>query len=143
MSLFGESLSMARGFLLFGQTIPRGMEGPVILIGVYLLYLIISAVILYVSVKAVGYDKGFLAGLPAAIFTVFVRDLIIIPLIMLAFFLPLLGLVIGVVVWLGLIKYVFAIKWWQAVLGWLVSLLIPIVIALFILIPILIMTGVL
>lgn len=141
MAIFGESWALAAK-LLYGQAIPSGYNVPLIILGIYIIYLVISGLILYFSVKLSGSQMTFMQGFPTAIFTTVIRDLIALPLIFIVFIFPFVGLIFAIVVWLGLIKFMFQIPWWRAIVAWIISIILPLVIAVFILIPIAMLLGV-
>lgn len=134
MGLITESIILVAKFL-YGTQIPRGFESSLITLSIYVLHLLISSIILYYSVKLAGGGLDFMTGFPRALFTILIRDLIALPLIFITFSIPFLGIIIAVIIWLGLIKFVFNLNWVKTVLAFLISLILPVVIILFILIP--------
>jgi len=121
---------------LYGFNIPYKWELSIIALSVYTIHLAISASVLYGSLKLAGGSSDFISGFSRAMFTVFIRDLIGLPLIALMIGFPLFGLILSFVVWLLLIKFVFTISWARAFLVFIISLILPFVILLLILIPI-------
>lgn len=135
MGMILEALLMSSQFL-YGMRVPRSWEASAVVLVIYAIHLAISALVLYYSVKITGGKSDFITAFPKALFTVFVRDLIVLPLLLTTAFFPLFGMFIAIVVWLGLIKYIFNLPWTKTVMVFIVSLILPIVVLLFILLPI-------
>ena len=135
MGFVSGSMAMAYTFL-YGMSFPSKWEISIIALAVYALHLAISGCIMFASLKVAGVSIDILTGFSKALFTIFARDLIALPLILLTAFFPIIGILISLILWLGIIKFVFQISWLHAALVFIISLILPFVILLFILIPI-------
>ncbi len=140
MGIVYQGLTYVAQFL-YGQHIPRGLEVPLIILIIYIAYLLISAGILFYSLKIAGAQLDFAAGFPRAMLTVIIRDVLFFPLLALVFFLPILGAIIALIVWLGILKYMFNLKWSQAFIAWIIAIILPFIVVLLILIPVAIILG--
>ncbi|MFO7872108.1 MAG: hypothetical protein R6U26_00520 [Candidatus Undinarchaeales archaeon] len=119
----------------YGQMVPTDFSGQVIFLLVYGISLFVSALVLYFALKSLKGAKSFIQDFPKALFTSFVRDLVIGPLLLITYFFPILGIVAGFIVWLGLVKYMFQVSWVKALMSWVAAGLIYLVIIIFILLP--------
>lgn len=87
----------------------------------YIFYLIFSTVIIWFAARLVGVPKEKATGV-AVLSLIIIRDLIFFAL----GFLPWgVGYLIGIIVWIALLKYRFAVNWGRAALIALLAVLIP------------------
>jgi len=135
MGFVATNIVAAYSFL-YGIEIPRKWELSIIALTIYAVHLAISGSVLYGSLKIGGGGFDFVSGFSRAIFTVFVRDLIALPLLVLMVGFPLFGMIVSLIAWLGLIKFVFQLSWARALLVFIITLILPFVILLLILIPV-------
>ncbi len=119
----------------YGQMVPTDFSGKVIFLVVYGVSLLVSALVLYYALRTLKGTKSFMQDFPKSLFTSFVRDLVIGPLLLVTYFFPILGIAAGFIVWLGLVKYMFQVSWVKALMAWIVAGLIYLVIIIFILLP--------
>lgn len=119
----------------YAQIVPRRMESLLFLF-IYGISLLISSLVLYFALKSLGVTKGFIQDFPKALFTSFIRDLVIGPIILIIYYYPIIGILAGFIVWFGLVKYIFQTTWIKALMSWLVAGLIYLIIMIFILLPI-------
>ncbi len=118
----------------YGQMVPRRMES-LVFVFIYGISLLVSSLVLYFALRSLGATKGFVQDFPKALFTSFIRDLIIGPIILLIYYHPIIGILAGFIVWLGLVKYIFQTTWVKALMSWIIAGLIYLVIMIFILLP--------
>lgn len=119
----------------YGQMGPADFGGKVIFLLVYGVSLFISALVLYYALRSLKGAQSFMQDFPKALFTSFIRDLVIGPLLLITYYFPILGIAAGFIVWLGLVKYIFQIGWIKALMSWVAAGLIYLVIIVFILLP--------
>lgn len=122
---------------LYLTAFPRSIVGPLAILFVYVLHLIIASLILYYSIKFAGGSVAFRTGFPKAVLATFVRDILLVPLIFLSFFIPMLGPFLALVLWLAIIKFIFQLGWGRTVLAFIISIILPVIIVFFILLPLL------
>ena len=134
MGFVAANMAIAYSFL-YGFDFPRKWEVSLIVLTVYVLHLALSGAVIYCSLRVCGVSMDPVTGFSKAVFTVFLRDLLAFPLIGLVALWPLAGLIISFMAWFGLIKYLFGISWPRTIIVFIVSLIIPFFILLFVLIP--------
>jgi len=120
---------------LYGIDFPRKWEISLVVLAVYVLHLALSGGVVYGSLRICGVSPDPITGFSKAVFTVFIRDLIALPLIGLIAVWPLFGIIVSFMAWFGLLKYLFGISWMRTIIVFLVSLILPFVILLLVLIP--------
>jgi len=135
MSLFGESLALSSAFLFTAQ-VPRGLESGFILIALFTLQIIFSAIMLYAAIKMVGGGGTIVADMPKALFTAFILYSLIIPFLFMAFYLKFVGVIIALLVWLALIKYMFNMPWLKALFAFMLSIVLSLVVLFFVMLPV-------
>ena|SRR3989344_2960292 len=132
------ALSTIQGLALFySQLVPRGLETPFLLLLLYGAYLLISAGILLFAVRAAGGKTSVTQDLPRGVFSIVLRDLIAGPLIIFVILSPLFGILFSFIIWLGILKFMFQLTWPQALLAWVASGVIQIILILLVIIPVL------
>jgi len=136
MGFVTDQVFTANVFLYTGQ-LPLRVEDQLIALFIYALHLAINGGVMFYALKIGGGGSGsFMTDFPKAVFVTLARDLVMIPIIVIVSSYPIVGVLIGAVLWLGLIKYIFNLSWEQGAMVWLISIVLPIVIILFIVIPI-------
>ncbi len=125
--------------IFYSQFLPRGLELPLFILLLYGVYLLISAGILLTALKTAGGKVSYLMDLPRAVFTIILRDLITVPLIILALAIPIFGIIIAFVIWLAILKFIFQLSWLQAFLTWLVGGILQIILIVLVIIPLFLM----
>ncbi len=122
--------------LFYSQIVPRGLETPFLLLLLYGIYLLVSAGILLFALRVAG-GKISSQDFPKGVFTIVLRDLIAGPLIIFIILSPLFGILFSFIIWLGILKFMFHITWPQALLAWVASGVIQILLILLVIIPML------
>ena len=135
MGLVTEAVMASNGFL-YTSSIPLRTQNQLITLFIYAAHLAINGVIIFYALRIGGQRGAFINIFPRGVFVTLVRDLVMIPIIVLGSAFPVFGVLLGAIVWLGLIKYVFQLSWEHSAMVWLISIVLPIVIVLFIVIPI-------
>ncbi len=123
--------------LFYSQIVPRGLETPFLLLLLYGIYLLVSAGILIFALRVAGSKISFSQDFPKGVFTIVLRDLIAGPLIIFIILSPLFGILFSFIIWLGILKFMFQITWPQALLAWVASGVIQILLILLVIIPVL------
>ena len=121
--------------LFYGQFLPLGLSAPFIFLFLYGAYLLISTGILLVSLRTAGATISFSNDFPRGVFTIVMRDLIAVPLLVLIIISPLYGIIASFIIWLGLLRYFFQITWLQAFGAWIASGIIQILLIVLVIIP--------
>ncbi|MFH1425063.1 MAG: hypothetical protein ABIG20_05370 [archaeon] len=120
---------------LYMTKVPASFSLPITILLVYAVHLLVASSILYYAVRLSGAQLTPGTGFSKALTATFVRDILFIPLVLMGFLIPFFGLFIALVIWMGIVKLVFNISWARTVLAFLISIILPLVILLFILLP--------
>ena len=125
--------------LFYSQFIPRGLELPFILLLLYGIYILIASGVLLLALKIAGAKINYQIDFPRSVITIVLRDFLTIPFLVLVLFAPIFGVIIAFIIWLGILKYMFQISWYQAFLVWLASGIIHLVLILLVIVPVILL----
>ena len=125
--------------LFYAQFIPRGLELPFILLLLYGVYILVASGVLLAALKVAGAKINLGVDFPRSVITIVLRDFLTIPFLVLVLFVPILGVIIAFVAWLGILKYMFQISWYQAFLVWLASGIIHLILILLVIVQVILL----